>query len=632
MKKLLIFISIIFLLTDVWAIKIGYSESFEYSDSFKEDIRGNIVITPNKKNALVVDYSVDAHENINLDRIDVNLDIPDEIKVTPNSKYLDNIDVLTGSNGNYKISINKNNSDIHGVLVFDLIMPNVLETTEYPVTLTTKLYSKDGKLQETKTGNYKYIVIVKPSNCNNDSDFLISSNLGELKKENDNKYTLSTNESVINLTISPKNNKTSVLYWGYSSLSWNNSYNSPRKLENNSTGDVNLENGINHFTFALDTECSNISEKNNKYFIEGNTLIGIKKEDFLVEPKKILVDVTRVDSRSNNNTLKSLSISDINISLQPELKEYTVTIPSNISFVKINSTLTDNKSTYVSGYGNRTVNLKEGLNVIQIKVKAENGDISVYNINITREKIPDSGLKTITVDKNEIPIQNGVYKYSITVDNSVLNPEINVIPIDETAKIEIKKNKSLKEGNNEIKITVTASNGIKSNYVLNIVRDSIVSSNSKLKKIDITNHEISFNSDELNYLVHISYDTNELSFNIEPENNKATYTIIGNNNLENNSVIKIKVIAEDQVSITEYTIKIEKYDKPFNIWYIIVPSLLVVIIILIIAIRLRKKSKNKADITFDERAKDIDNDFIPLIKKDDNISDLDSDFVPKKKH
>ena len=55
--------------------------------------------------------------------------------------------------------------------------------------------------------------------------------------------------------------------------------------------------------------------------------------------------------------------------------------------------MTDAKSKYVDGYGNRKIELKEGNNKIEIKVQAENGDIGIYTFNIIKKS---SQTKTTT--------------------------------------------------------------------------------------------------------------------------------------------------------------------------------------------------------------------------------------------
>ena len=279
----------------------------------------------------------------------------------------------------------------------------------------------------------------------------------------------------------------------------------------------------------------------------------------------------RLDKRSKVNTLKSLMISNVSISFKSDLKNYIATVPYKVSSVTINSVLTDPKSSYVKGYGNRTVSLKEGTNTVQVKVKAENESVATYTIKITRDKNDDASLKSITVDDEEITTKDNLLVYSIKVKNEVVKPTIKAIPTDSKAKVSIEKFDDLVVGDNEINITVTASNGNKCVYVLNIIRDTLISTDSKLKNLEVKGQEINFDTEKTEYNVHINYDVDKLDLVVEPNHEKAKYIVTGNKDLENGSVIKIKVTAEDGETISNYTINVEKEKKPFNILYVAIP-------------------------------------------------------------
>jgi len=312
----------------------------------------------------------------------------------------------------------------------------------------------------------------------------------------------------------------------------------------------------------------------NEHFNDNQyTLFGFSDEaDFAGETGAVYFILNRVDNRSKVNTLKSLTISDATISFKPELKNYIVSVPYKVSKVEIKSILSDPKSSYVKGYGNRSVNLKEGLNTVLVKVKAENGKEATYTLKITREQNDDSSLKTITVNDKVINVVEDLLIYTTNVNNDVIKPTVKVETSDKKAKVTIDEIKELKEGSNEISITVTAVNGNKSVYVIDIIRDKLISTNSKLKKLEVKNHELNFNAEKTEYDLHINHDIDKLDLIVETEHEKAKYIITGNKDLNNDSIIKIKVTAEDEVTTTTYTINIEKEKKPFNILIIIIPT------------------------------------------------------------
>lgn len=339
----------------------------------------------------------------------------------------------------------------------------------------------------------------------------------------------------------------------------------------------------------------------------------------------------RLDTRSKVNTLKSLTISNLAINFNPDLKTYMGTVPYKVSSVKINSSLTDIKSSYVPGFGNRNVNLNEGMNDVLVKVKAENGDEAVYTIKINRELNDDASLRNIKVNDKDITIKNGVLKYSVQVDNEIVNPTVIIEATDAKAKIEKDEIKDLQEGSNTFNITVTASNGNKLVYVLDIIRDTLVSTNSKLKNIIIKNHDFKFNGDKEEFDVHITSEEEKLDLEIIPENEKAKYVVIGNKNLKNGSQIKIKVTAEDEETISNYTINITKDSKKINILFIIIPSFIILIGICIVFITKKKAKKEKIQSEIVNDIPKAQNDSMEKETVETNVSNDMIEFEPIKK-
>ena len=76
------------------------------------------------------------------------------------------------------------------------------------------------------------------------------------------------------------------------------------------------------------------------------------------------INVTRKDNRSSVNTLSNLSISAGTLSpaFSSNVTKYNVQLDNTISSLTISATLTDSKSKFASGYGPRSVSLKEGVN------------------------------------------------------------------------------------------------------------------------------------------------------------------------------------------------------------------------------------------------------------------------------
>ena len=97
---------------------------------------------------------------------------------------------------------------------------------------------------------------------------------------------------------------------------------------------------------------------------------------------------------SSNNDLKSLGVDgySINPEFSKDVKEYNVEVPNGTEYVVINAEKEDGTAS-ISGIGEVSVN--EGINKIEVKVTAENGNVNTYVINVTVKE-----LDSIEVDVN----------------------------------------------------------------------------------------------------------------------------------------------------------------------------------------------------------------------------------------
>jgi hypothetical protein len=230
--------------------------------------------------------------------------------------------------------------------------------------------------------------------------------------------------------------------------------------------------------------------------------------------------------------------------------------------------LSDSKSSYVKGYGNRTVQLDEGLNTILVKVKSEYGEENTYTINITKEASGDSILKELYVNDKPIKLTDGVFKYSLSVASDVLKANINAVPRNSKATVKIENLDDLKDGINNIKILVTAANKKISEYFLSIKKEDKPSNNSFLSSLQIDGYDIKFNKNIKKYVLKIK-DEEELKVTAVAEDAVADILVTGNKMLKNGSLIIVKVTAADGTS-SIYEIDIEKgaaksYTLPFFI-------------------------------------------------------------------
>ena len=182
---------------------------------------------------------------------------------------------------------------------------------------------------------------------------------------------------------------------------------------------------------------------------------------------------------SNNRSNSKLQNLRLNIEgLVPEFNkdvfDYYLTINNNINNLEI-LTVPENKNSKIEITGNE--NLKEGLNIIKVQITSkDNTSSSSYIINVTKtNNIEDANtnLETLAIQNYLLypNFDNTVTNYNVEVANDTDNINLLAIPEDEEANVEIDKNEELQEGNNNIKITVTAKNSYtKKVYNINVYR------------------------------------------------------------------------------------------------------------------------------------------------------------------
>ena len=327
--------------------------------------------------------------------------------------------------------------------------------------------------------------------------------------------------------------------------------------------------------------------------------------------KTYKIVITRPDSRSNNNNLKSLSTDKATISFNKNTTTYNLNVDSNVNSIKINATLEDSKSSFVSGFGPRTINLNYGNNKIEIKVKAENTNIKTYTINVNRKDNRSSNnyLKEITLDKGNILFNKNTLEYSTTVYYDVT--KINVVATPEDSKATVTINSpNLLVGNNLITIVVKAENGATRTYKITVIRydeNVKMSDNNNISTLKVLGHEIDFKPDVLEYDLTIK-DEYALVFEVSLEDPKSNYTIEGNKELKDGSIIKVISKSESgldkeyKFNIHKEKVKEDKKDNNnqnnHNIFiYTIIGFISGILITIIVTKIINKKNNNKLNKT-----------------------------------
>lgn len=189
---------------------------------------------------------------------------------------------------------------------------------------------------------------------------------------------------------------------------------------------------------------------------------------------------TQEAPKSNNANIKSLTIKgndDSDVVLSPVFNsgvyDYEATVASNVKTVSITPILEDAKANAVIS-NNANEELKAGEdNKITITVTAEDGSKKAYNINIKREALTsDATLKSLEIEEAEkFEFDKDKFTYNVKIDKNIKSLTIIYELADENSTINIEGNSELKNGS-IVKLIVTAQDGTKKVYTLNIIKET----------------------------------------------------------------------------------------------------------------------------------------------------------------
>lgn len=340
----------------------------------------------------------------------------------------------------------------------------------------------------------------------------------------------------------------------------------------------------------------------------GNSTITIDSIFFYDENGKEssvtpITNTIRIASTNNDLSSLSLSTGNLNPIFSSNITSYSAIIDA--SAVTINARASSNYAS-ISGIGK--VNLNYGSNIYRVVVTSESGTTKTYNINIVRPNNTNNNtsdtsnrdnntatlssnnyLSNITLSNGNINFNKNITEYNITVDYQVSNIEVIATAEDSKSKVEITGNTNLEIGNNIIEIKVIAENNSTRIYKINVEKKDesyVLSSNNNISSVNIKNYDFDFISNITNYTLTIK-DEEKLDIEVILEDSKSTYNIQGNNDLKNNSVIKIEVIAEDGTNKI-YQINIKSNDRIIKAIFITIIIILLIINIVRLFLKYRR--------------------------------------------
>lgn len=266
-----------------------------------------------------------------------------------------------------------------------------------------------------------------------------------------------------------------------------------------------------------------------QFYSENGQLIETDFKELQVEvgkkETKLTSDEQGTDTNKSNADLKSLrvDIEGIVPTFDKNVKQYYLNIQNTINNIDVLA-VAENPNSSIEITGN--TNLKDGLNIISIKVISEDKtQENIYNINVTKTANLDTAntnLETLAIENVLLspPFDNTITHYDIEISNSTTQLNILAVPENENASTSISGNNDLKEGNNQIVISVTASNGFtKKDFIINAYKRNVQEEEQFINEQEMQQEKLEE-----------AYDieqTSKLEENISEEANNNKWYIIG---------------------------------------------------------------------------------------------------------
>lgn len=247
-------------------------------------------------------------------------------------------------------------------------------------------------------------------------------------------------------------------------------------------------------------------------------------------------EVKQTTEKNNNSLLKIMRLDKEGIipEFSPDIKDYYFLTDLNTDKIDITA-ISESENAKVEITGNE--NLKEGLNKILIKVvSSDNSNETIYTINVTKtnnKEAANTNLETLAIENVTLePLFDiNTLNYKASIPNNTENLNIFAVPENINGKVEITGKDNLQEGDNIVKVRVTAPNGYSyKDYVINVHRRT-------QEEDKIFEEEQKQNSENLNNIIDekgIEFLSNENAVqnvenneNDKKTNSKTVFIILG---------------------------------------------------------------------------------------------------------
>lgn len=337
---------------------------------------------------------------------------------------------------------------------------------------------------------------------------------------------------------------------------------------------------------------------------------------FSVNVKAVDTYSIKCDKAYVNEPFTCSITTDVPVSISTDLKVYE----GSTSMDK-NGTIKF-KATKAGDYDISLKNDEGRIESITVSVNEKTTTVKTTTVT-TKAKSDNNYLVSITVNGKEVEsFEKSKTKYFVEVENNVKKATIKATCEDDTATVTIDGPKVLEVGDNEYTISVKSESNTTKFYKVIVTRkDEEESSNTDIKSIKIRGYHLNFDKNSKTFYLNIKKEDTELDITVNTKDKKANYDIEGNENLEDGSVVKIVVTAQNGDTDT-YRIIIQKESTNIIPYIIGVAILIIIIIIIVVVMKNKKKKDNDKD---DNKDKKSDSKKKPINKENKNDGDYENE-------
>ena len=267
-------------------------------------------------------------------------------------------------------------------------------------------------------------------------------------------------------------------------------------------------------------------------------------------------DTTKLEYKSSNSDVSDIGVngnpiiitkkaSGAPINTNATLAAIVFGVKNNAKSGDCNLTIDSSGVVLISGKTTNATNTSS-----MVKIVSLSNDATLSSL-----KIPNTTLSP-KFDKNTL-------EYTTTITD-ITELTVNAVASNSGSKIMISDNyKNLVKGDNDIKIAVTAEDGVTTKtYVIKVTlkmtptEEELVKANTKLKSLKVDKFKIDFNADTKKYTLSVPYKTKKLNILAEAENPNATINMEGNTTLKVGR--NVVVTSEDTENKDTYVLSVTR--------------------------------------------------------------------------